>query len=78
MGAIRGLPQYLQIFYKALLDTFSEIEEKLAENGRRYRFVYAKEAVSVANHSNKVILNCDTYSQSPNYFLMINFGTNYI
>ncbi|PKI67632.1 hypothetical protein CRG98_011845 [Punica granatum] len=47
VGAIDELPQYLQIFYKALLDTYGEFEKVLAEQGRTYRFFYAKEAVSL-------------------------------
>lgn len=42
------LPGYMQVFYKALLDLFDAIEEKLADmEGQCYRLFYAKEAVSL-------------------------------
>ncbi|PKI67630.1 hypothetical protein CRG98_011843 [Punica granatum] len=45
IGAIDELPQYMQIFYKALLDTYEEFEKTLAKQGRTYRLFYAKEAM---------------------------------
>ncbi|ONI13042.1 hypothetical protein PRUPE_4G199500 [Prunus persica] len=39
-----GLPDYMQIFFHALLDVFNEIEEEMVKEGRAYRAHYAKEA----------------------------------
>ncbi|XP_031376491.1 (-)-germacrene D synthase-like [Punica granatum] len=45
IGAVDELPQYMQIFYKTLLDTYCEFEKNLAEQNRAYRLSYAKEAM---------------------------------
>ncbi|KAH0987040.1 hypothetical protein GBA52_014217 [Prunus armeniaca] len=39
-----GLPDYMQIFFHALLNVFNEIEEEMVKEGRAYRAHYAKEA----------------------------------
>ena len=39
------LPDYMQICYEALLNVYSEIEEKVAKEGWSYRVHYGKEAV---------------------------------
>jgi hypothetical protein len=39
------LPDYMKICYEALLNVFSEIEEKVAKEGWSYRVHYGKEAV---------------------------------
>ncbi|PKI66074.1 hypothetical protein CRG98_013569 [Punica granatum] len=47
-GVIGQLPEYMQVFYNALLDVFDEIEEKLTdEEGKSYRLFYAKEAIKM-------------------------------
>ncbi|XP_031372095.1 (-)-germacrene D synthase-like isoform X1 [Punica granatum] len=47
-GKTGQLPEYMQVFYKALLDVFDEIEEKLVdEKGISYRLFYGKEAVYI-------------------------------
>lgn len=56
MGAIDQLPHYLQIFYRELLDTYKEIEENSTKRGRSYRFIYAKESVSLANYDRLEVL----------------------
>ncbi|XP_021801445.1 (-)-alpha-pinene synthase-like [Prunus avium] len=38
------LPEYMQIFYRTLLNVFNEIEEEMVKEGRAYRAYYAKEA----------------------------------
>ncbi|PKI66064.1 hypothetical protein CRG98_013559 [Punica granatum] len=44
-GVIGQLPEYMQVFYNALLDIFDEIEEKLIdEEGKSDRLFYTKEA----------------------------------
>nr|WBW04474.1 terpene synthase [Ficus esquiroliana] len=46
ISAIDQLPEYMKVCYKALLDVYSEIEEKLSsEDGKLYRLDYAKEAM---------------------------------
>ncbi|KAK4795849.1 hypothetical protein SAY86_028175 [Trapa natans] len=45
MEALEQLPEYLQVFYKELLQTYNEFEKLLAEQGRSYRFKYAKESI---------------------------------
>lgn len=48
ISVIEQLPDYMQLFYKALLDLFDGIEDKLADmEGQSYRMFYAKEAVSL-------------------------------
>lgn len=42
------LPDYMQICYEALLNVYSEIEEKVAKKGWSYRVHYGKEAVRTA------------------------------
>ena len=39
------LPEYMQIFYRTLLNVFNEIEEEMVKEGRAYGAYYAKEAV---------------------------------
>lgn len=70
MGAIGELPQYLQVFYKELLDTYSEFEEILAGQGRSYSFIYAKEAVSANGMQHQ-----DSYNLTFSYLWMLNFVT---
>ncbi|CAL8151456.1 unnamed protein product [Prunus armeniaca] len=38
------LPEYMQIFYRTLLNVINEIEEEIVKEGRAYRAYYAKEA----------------------------------
>ena len=38
---MKYLPEYIQVFYEALLDVYNEIEEMLGE-GNLYRMHYAK------------------------------------
>lgn len=40
------LPKYMKVCYQALLDVYTEIEEKLGKEGKLYRIHYAREAVS--------------------------------
>lgn len=44
--AIDPLPDYMKVFYKAMLEVYIEIEEELAKEGNLYRIHYAIEAVS--------------------------------
>ncbi|KAL6283826.1 hypothetical protein ACE6H2_014755 [Prunus campanulata] len=37
------LPEYMQIFYRTLLNVFNEIEEEMVKEGRAYTAYYAKE-----------------------------------
>ena len=39
------LPEYMKILYKALLDTYNEIEQVLAKEGRSSYLRYDKEKV---------------------------------
>lgn len=41
------LPDYMRIFYSALLNVVSEIEEEMAKEGRSYRVYYVKESVRI-------------------------------
>nr|WNI01933.1 terpene synthase [Psidium guajava] len=45
IDCIKELPWYMQVFYKALIDVYVEIEEILACKGRSYRLYYAIEAM---------------------------------
>ncbi|KAJ6294154.1 hypothetical protein OIU76_022272 [Salix suchowensis] len=45
------LPDYMQICYEALLNVYSEIEEKVAKEGWSYRVHYGKEAMKVLVHA---------------------------
>ncbi|XP_056163102.1 (-)-germacrene D synthase-like [Syzygium oleosum] len=45
VDAMDGLPEYMQAYYKVLLDLYDEIGNELAMKGRSYRLVYAKEAM---------------------------------
>lgn len=42
MSAIDSLPEYMKIFYQALLNVYTEIEEELAKEGKMYRNDYEK------------------------------------
>ncbi|WKA12819.1 hypothetical protein VitviT2T_030173 [Vitis vinifera] len=42
---IGQLPDYMKVFYQALLDVYNEIEEVTVKAGRSYRAHYAKEAM---------------------------------
>ncbi|XP_052290168.1 terpene synthase 1-like isoform X2 [Citrus sinensis] len=43
IGAMDILPEYMKVLYKALLDTFNEIEQDLAKEGRSSYLPYGKE-----------------------------------
>ncbi|CAL2266062.1 unnamed protein product [Prunus armeniaca] len=45
MSCIDELPDYMQIFYRTLLNVVDEIEEEIAKDGRSYRVYYAKESL---------------------------------
>ncbi|KAJ6760804.1 TERPENE SYNTHASE 2-RELATED [Salix purpurea] len=45
------LPDYMQICYEALLNVYTEIEEKVAKEGWSYRVHYGKEAMKVLVHA---------------------------
>ena len=47
MSCIDELPDYMQIFYRTLLNVVDEIEEEIAKDGRSYRVYYAKESVCI-------------------------------
>ena len=42
---IDHLPEYMKLFYVALLDVYNEIEEEMEKQGYHYRLHYAIEAV---------------------------------
>lgn len=44
MNAIDQLPEFMKIYYSALLGVYREIEEEMAKEGRSYRLHYAKPA----------------------------------
>ncbi|XP_048140753.1 (-)-germacrene D synthase-like [Rhodamnia argentea] len=44
VAGMDGLPEYMQAYYKVLLDLYDEIGNELAMRGRSYRLTYAKEA----------------------------------
>ncbi|KAK3427102.1 hypothetical protein EUGRSUZ_F03413 [Eucalyptus grandis] len=48
IDAIDGLPKYMQVCYKALLDVYDDIEKAIAENGTSYGLYHAKEAFTEA------------------------------
>lgn len=50
------LPDYMQIFYGALLNVVSEIEEEMAKEGRSYRVYYVKESVRITYIHKEMIL----------------------
>ena len=54
---IGQLPEYMQVCYKALLDVYSEIEAEMSDQGKSYRFDYAKQAVSLTSHMKYDCLN---------------------
>nr|WNI01936.1 terpene synthase [Psidium guajava] len=45
VDAMDGLPEYMQAFYKVLLDLYDAIGNEVAMEERSYRLVYAKEAM---------------------------------
>ncbi|XP_068340125.1 (-)-germacrene D synthase-like [Pyrus communis] len=45
VSAMNQLPKYMKICYRALLDVYSEIHEKLPHDGKLYRIHHAREAM---------------------------------
>ncbi|KAM1442083.1 hypothetical protein ACFX13_010004 [Malus domestica] len=45
VSAIDQLPEYMKVCYRALLDIYTEIHEKLAHDGKLYRIHHATEAM---------------------------------
>ncbi|WCJ20845.1 (-)-germacrene D synthase [Euphorbia peplus] len=45
LKAMDELPEYMQRVYKALMDIYSEIEQRAVDQGKSYAFYYAKEAM---------------------------------
>ncbi|OAY28588.1 (-)-germacrene D synthase [Manihot esculenta] len=45
ISAIDQLPEYMKEYYKTFLNVYTEIEKNLFDQGRLYRFYYAKEAM---------------------------------
>ncbi|KAF8043555.1 hypothetical protein BT93_A1773 [Corymbia citriodora subsp. variegata] len=45
VDAMDGLPEYMQAWYKVLLDVFDAIGNEMAKKERSYRLVYTKEAM---------------------------------
>ncbi|KAM7473355.1 hypothetical protein LguiB_020598 [Lonicera macranthoides] len=44
-SALDQLPEYMRLYYRALLDVYTEMEEHLSEDGTGYGVHYAKEAM---------------------------------
>ena len=55
MDALNGMPEYMQVCYKALLDVYDEIEKEMAKKGITYCLFYAKEAVSRVYHKAYIV-----------------------
>ncbi|KAM1057250.1 hypothetical protein ACFX2A_031211 [Malus domestica] len=47
ISAMDRLPQYMKVCYQAMLDSYTEMEEKLRNEGNLYRIHYAREAMKV-------------------------------
>ncbi|EOY12838.1 Terpenoid cyclases/Protein prenyltransferases superfamily protein, putative isoform 2 [Theobroma cacao] len=45
ISAIKHLPEYMKVFYEALLDVYNDIEKYMIDEGKLYRMHYAKEVV---------------------------------
>ncbi|XP_048438926.1 (-)-germacrene D synthase-like isoform X2 [Pyrus x bretschneideri] len=45
VSAMNQLPEYMKVCYKALLDVYNEIHEKLLHDGKLYRIHHAREAM---------------------------------
>ncbi|XP_068340232.1 (-)-germacrene D synthase-like [Pyrus communis] len=45
VSAIDQLPEYMKVCYRALLDVYTEIHEKLAHDGKLYRIHHAREVM---------------------------------
>ncbi|GLT27060.1 hypothetical protein SLA2020_020880 [Shorea laevis] len=45
IGVIDQLPEYMKLFYQALLNVYSEMEVEVAKEGRSYAMDYAKESM---------------------------------
>ncbi|WRX28423.1 Terpene synthase [Theobroma cacao] len=43
ISAIKHLPEYMKVFYEALLDVYNDIEKYMIDEGKLYRMHYAKE-----------------------------------
>lgn len=50
------LQQYMKVCYQAMLDLYTEMEEKLRNEGNLYRIYYAREAVSLTNISKRLVI----------------------
>ncbi|KAM7473352.1 hypothetical protein LguiB_020595 [Lonicera macranthoides] len=44
-SALDQLPEYMKLYYQALLDVYTEMEEILSDDGTSYGVHYAKEAM---------------------------------
>ncbi|KAM7468989.1 hypothetical protein LguiA_007172 [Lonicera macranthoides] len=49
-SALDQLPEYMKLYYQALLDVYTEMEEILSEDGTSYGVHYAKEAITGTNN----------------------------
>ncbi|RXI03549.1 hypothetical protein DVH24_004201 [Malus domestica] len=56
ISAMDRLPQYMKVCYQAMLDSYTEMEEKLRNEGNLYRIHYAREAVSLTNISKRLAI----------------------
>lgn len=45
------LPEYMKIYYTALLDVYEEIDREISKDGESYRIHFAKEAVKFFSFS---------------------------
>ena len=45
MSGTDRLPDYMRMFYQALFDVYTEIEEEMAKEGKSFWVYYAKKAV---------------------------------
>ena len=52
MDQLPHSPDYMKVCYKALLDVYAEIEEKLASEGNLYAIHHARESVSPRSYRN--------------------------
>ncbi|EOY12839.1 Terpene synthase 21, putative isoform 3 [Theobroma cacao] len=61
ISAIKHLPEYMKVFYEALLDVYNDIEKYMIDEGKLYRMHYAKEVVKFEQKRGHVASSVECY-----------------
>ncbi|ONI13035.1 hypothetical protein PRUPE_4G199200 [Prunus persica] len=79
ISAMDQLPEYMKVCYGAMLDVYTEFEEKLGKEGNLYRIHYAREAMKchVRGYFDEAKWLHQKYTPTMDEYMAVALGTSY-